>query len=183
MDSPEPALARWLAQGVSSRTHPVLGWALRTHFHPLGIEAEALEAEPFSALESGFGEWWLRQPRWEAGLVDRSRPAARDFDLLLDGTASFAVTVDRRGLMVIGLNPAASSAARLFWEKDEKGWRTARHALRAAQDVEAFIYGAAGLILANDPVAAIYADGDDRAFCETVAARLPARKGGVVGEI
>jgi hypothetical protein len=174
MDSPEPALARWLAQGVSSRTHPVLRWALRAHFHPLGIDAEALEAEPFSALESGLGEWWLHRPRWDAGRVDRGHPAAQDFGPLLDAPACYTVAVDRRGLLLIGLNSEApvDSAARAFGEGDESGWRLARHAVRAAHDAEAFIYGAAGLILAGDPAVAIYAAGDDAAFCRAVGAKL-----------
>jgi hypothetical protein len=174
MDSPEPALARWLAQGVSSRTHPVLRWALRTHFHPLGIDAEALEAEPFSALESGFGGWWLRRPRWDAGLVDRGHPAAQDFGPMLDPAAGFTVAVDRHGLLSIGLNPQTptGSAARVFFQSDESDWRVARHAVRAAHDTEAFIYAAAGLLLAGDLAAAIYVGGNDAAFCRAVGAKL-----------
>ena len=49
MDEPsfsELAIARWLAQGVTSLTHPLLRSALETCFHPLGIEADWLEAQP-----------------------------------------------------------------------------------------------------------------------------------------
>jgi hypothetical protein len=141
------------------------------YFHPLGIRAEALEAEPFSALEAGFGEWWLRNPRWDSAGVDPSCAAARDFDFLLGAPGSFVVTVDRRGGLSPGPDPSAPDdpAAGASWAESECGWRAARHAAKAAGDVDAFIFAAAGMILAGDPVAAIYAGGDDPGYCRAVA--------------
>ena len=81
---PEPAIARWFAHGVTSLTHPVLDYALETFLGPLGVEADWIEAEPFSALESGHGGWWLRNPRWNAARLDRLHPAAADFASLLE---------------------------------------------------------------------------------------------------
>src|SRR5665213_979687 len=104
--SPEAALARWLAQGATSHTHRVLQRVLRDFFAPLGIQAEALEAEPFSALESGQGTWWLRQPRWSPDGFDRGRGAEPDFRFLLDAPERFAVTVDPQGGMFIEVNSA-----------------------------------------------------------------------------
>ena len=174
MHSPEAALARWLAHGVTSRTHPVLACALQTFFHPLGIEAAWLEAEPFSALESGQGEWWLRQPRWNPARFDRRHPAAPDFACLVDHPEFFLVAVDARGIISPTLSPAAGDepVARSFMEAGDEGWRAVRHTLQAAHDAETFLYAAAGLILASDPVAEVYARGDDDAFCAAVRARL-----------
>jgi hypothetical protein len=171
MDSPEEALARWFAHGVSSRTHPVLHWALTRYFHPLGIRAESLESEPFSALESGLGEWWLRRPRWDPGGIALDGPAARDFEVLRRAPGNFLVEVGPRGGLSIGLNPAvpADAAMAASWAESECGWRAARHAVRAAHEVDAFVYGAAGMILARDPLAEIYRGGDDSGFCEGVA--------------
>lgn len=174
MDFPERALARWIAHGVTSRTHPVLDWALRTFFNPLGITADSLECEPFSALESGLGGWWLRQPRWDAVLLDLGHPAARDFRPLLDTPESFVVAVDPRGQLSISLRGLAAGdpVARRFRDEGEQGWRAARHAVRAAHDAEAFLFGAAGLILAGDPAAEQFADGDDAGFCRAAAGRI-----------
>jgi len=171
MDATEEALARWLAHGVTSKTHPVLAWAMGRYFHPLGIRAEALEAEPFSALESGFGEWWLRNPRWDPSGIDPRCPGAQDFEVLRHSPGSFLVTVDRRGGLSVGLAPSAQGnpAASAFWADSECGWRAARHSARAAGEVEAFVFAAAGMILAGGPVTGIYAGGDDLGYCEAIA--------------
>jgi hypothetical protein len=172
--SPEPALARWLAQGVTSQTHRVLHQAFQDCFRPLGIEAESLEAEPFSALESGQGDWWLRQARWNPDGFDRAHPAAPDFRFLLDAPDHFAVTVDPRGRLWVELAPefSADPAAQARLQANEHGWRAARHGLRAGEAAEAFILAAAALLLANDAAAAIYAAGDDAAFGRAVHRRL-----------
>jgi hypothetical protein len=171
---PEAALARWLAQGVTSHTHRVLRRVLGDFFQPLGIEAEALEAEPFSALESGQGEWWLRQPRWSPERFDRAHRAEPDFRFLLDAPSRFAVAVDPRGALGIELHPLFTDdpAANAALRESEQGWRAARHALQAAEGAEAFIFAAAALLLANDSAAAIYAAGDDDGFCAAVRSRL-----------
>lgn len=172
--SPECALARWLAHGITSRTHPVLDCALQTFFHPLGVEARSLEAEPFSALESGQGEWWLNKPQWNPARFDRRNRASPDFAYLLEHPGQFVVAVDDRGIISPALNPSAADdpEARSFLDAGEDGWRAVRHTLQAAQDAETFLYAAAGLILANDPVAEVYALGDDDAFCAAVLGRL-----------
>jgi hypothetical protein len=172
--SPEAALARWLAQGVTSRTHRVLRRVLDDFFRPLGIEAEALEAEPFSALESGCGQWWLRQPCWNPASFDRAHRAEPDFRFLLEAPQRFAITVDYRGHLGIELDPRFTDdpAANTALRESEQGWRAARHALQAAEGAEAFIFASAALLLANDSAAAIYAAGDDDAFCEVVRSRL-----------
>jgi hypothetical protein len=174
--SPEPALARWLAQGVTSQTHRVLQQAFADHFRPLGLEAESLEAEPFSALESGHGDWWLRQPRWNPDRFDRTHAAAPDFQFLLAAPDCFAVTADVRGRLGVELAPAfrEDPAARALFQENDQGWRAARHALRAGEAAEAFILAAAALLLANDAAAATYAAGDDAAFGAAVRRRLAA---------
>ncbi len=156
----EAALARWLAGGATSQSHPVLRFALATFLHPLGIEAAYLEAEPFSALESGLGAWWLREPAWNRFRFDPAHPAAPDFRPLIDRAGGLAVSVDDHGV----LTPAL--------EDRESAWRAARHTLHAAHGAEAFIYAAAGLILADEAAAAAYASGDHRSFCATVLGRL-----------
>jgi hypothetical protein len=172
--SPEGALARWLAHGITSRTHPVLDCALQAFFHPLGIEAEWLEAEPFSALESGYGEWWLRQPRWNPARFDRQNRAGPDFAYLLEHPKRFVVGIDGRGVISPKIHPSAvdDPEARSLMDAAENGWLAARHTLRASHAAESFLYTAAGLILANDPVAEVYALGRDDAFCAVVHARL-----------
>src|ERR1039458_2870660 len=85
MDSiTEHALARWFAAGVTSRTNSVLEFALSSFLRPLGIETAGLEMEPFSGLESGSGEWWLREPRWNPASFDRNHPSASDFGYLIE---------------------------------------------------------------------------------------------------
>jgi hypothetical protein len=173
-NSPEAALARWLAQGVTSHTHRVLRRVIGDFFGPLGIEADALEAEPFSALESGHGQWWLRHPRWKPASFDRAHRAEPDFRFLLEAPQRFAITVDSRGGLGIELNPRFTHdpAANVALRESEQGWRAARHALQAAEAAEAFIFAAAALLLANDSAAAIYAAGDDDGFCAAVRSRL-----------
>jgi hypothetical protein len=173
-NSPEAALARWLAQGVTSHTHRVLRRVLADFFRPLGIEAEALEAEPFSALESGQGEWWLRQPRWRPEAFDRTHRAEADFRFLVDAPQRFEVAVDARGGLDIKINPVFTDdpIAQAALQESEHGWRAARHAIQAAEEAEAFIFAAAALLLANDSAAAIYAAGDDDGFCAAVRSRL-----------
>jgi hypothetical protein len=177
--SPEAAVARWLAQGVTSQTHPVLAFAFRRFLHPLGVEAEWLEVEPFSVLESGQGGWWLRGPRWDPARFDPRHPALPDFAVLLSHPGHFTVDVDDRGLLSLELAPAARNdpAALLFMEDSGRGWQAVRHTARAAADAECFLYAAAGLILACDPAADAYAAGDERAFCEEILGRLREARG------
>ena len=160
--SPEIAIARWLAHGFTSSTHPVLQCALATFFHPLGIEAESLEAEPFSAIESGLGEFWLRRPRWDPVRFDRAQSAWEDFGPLLDRPEPFTVAVDGRGILQFSL------------EAGEQGSGASRHSWRAAAAAETFIFAAAGLLLANDPIAELYIQGNDAAFCKAVDERMSA---------
>jgi len=155
----ESAIARWLALGVTSITHPVLRDACRSCFEPLGIESAWLEAEPFSALESGCGEWWLRDARWNPARLCKSHPAAGDFDFLLADPGRFRVDADSRG--ALSISPA-----------DDQGWAAIRHSLRAGHQTGALIHMAAGLILLGDPAAGLFAAGDDDAFCGLVRARL-----------
>jgi hypothetical protein len=176
LNSPEAALARWFSQGITSQTHRLLQIAFDEFFQPLGIEAAALEAEPFSALESGQGEAWLRDPHWNPGRFERAHPAEPDFRFLLDRPERFAVSVDSRGHLAVGLDAAHADdpAVREILRENESGWRAARHALRAAAELDGFILAAAALLLANDPVAEIYAGGDDAAFAAAVRRRLAA---------
>ena len=157
--SAESALARWLALGATSRTHPVLRHACQSYFEPLGIEADWLEAEPFSALESGSAEWWLREARWNPMRLDRKQPAAADFEFLLAEPERQRVEVEPRG--TLSIRPAS-----------ERSWAAVRRSLRASQDAEAFIFMAAGLVLVDESAARLFDDGEDDAFCESVRACL-----------
>ncbi len=166
----EQAIGRWFAHGVTSRTHPVLRFVLRTFFAPLGIEADALEAEPFSSLESGVGDWWLHQPRWNAARVDRTHPAAADFGYLLEAPASFRVSVAPHGWLIFEPTPGAvrDLTVEAFMRSSEQGWLAARHSVQAAREAEAFLYAAVGALLADESLALLYASGDDEAFCIAV---------------
>ena len=169
-DISEQAIARWFAHGITSRTHPVLHFMLRTFFDPLGIEADALEAEPLSALESGVGDWWLHRPRWNPTRFDRTHAAAADFGYLLEASASFRISVSTHGWLVIEPPPSADNdlAVQAFLASSEQGWLAARHSLEAARGAEAFLYAAVGGILTEESIAALYASGDDEAFCAAV---------------
>ena len=174
MASPEPALARWFAHGGTSLTHPLLRQVQRVCFEPLGIESDWLEAEPFSSLESGLAEWWLRAPHWNPARFDRSHPAASDFARLLDHPEDFAVGTSTQG--ILSLAPAPASAARKtaatdYLETMEDGWRLIRHTVQASQWAETLIYAAAGSVLANDPAADLFARGDDDAFFAAIRER------------
>jgi hypothetical protein len=170
-DSPEPALARWFADGPTSLTHPVLAYALRTFFVPLGIEADWLEAEVFGDLENGGGGWWLRGAKWLPRTFERSRPAAADFAVLLEHPEQFRVAVDahgRLGLSLAGTDPAA----RAWLEQTDAGWPAIRQSLRAAAAAETFIYATAGAILASQPAARLYTAGKADQFCQAMADKL-----------
>lgn len=155
----ESAVARWLSLGVTSGTNPVLRRAYDLFFAPLGIEASWLEAEPFSAIESGFGEWWLRDARWNPARLCPGHPAGGDFAFLLADPGRFRVDVGSQG--ALSISPAS-----------EQAWAAARHSIRAGQDAGAFIHLAAALILLGDPAARLFEAGDDDAFCGSVRARL-----------
>jgi hypothetical protein len=174
----EIALARWFAHGVTSRTHPVLHCALLTFFHPLGIEAESLEAEPFSAIESGLGEFWLRRPLWNPARFDAAHPGRKDFAPVLERPEFYLATVDSCGILRFFPNPAAgeNASARAFLEDGEQTWSAIRHCCRAAAGAETFIFAAAGLLLASDPIAEIYIQGNDAEFCKRVDERMRASR-------
>ena len=116
LDPCEAAVARWLAHGVTSETHPVLRFALDAFFAPVGIEARTIEAEPFGALESGLTHWWLQEPAWNPALVDRGAEAAKDFGYLLEAPQSFRITVASEGSISI-LRLSSDLAAEVDW-----GW-------------------------------------------------------------
>jgi hypothetical protein len=158
----QAALARWLAQGCTSLTHPLLRAALENCFHPVGIEADWLEAEPFGSEESALGTCWLRGARWNPGRVRPGSPAAAD----LAPWAAAGAAVDAAGLL--HLAASAGGAGR----DPDLTWRAVRHSVRAAHRAAAFIHAAAGLLLAGDPLAGRYAAGDDRGFANEVWRRL-----------
>ncbi len=169
-DISEQAIGRWFAHGVTSCTHPVLHFMLRTFFHPFGIEADAIEAEPFSNLETGLGDWWLQGPRWNPRGFDRIHPAATDFGYLLDAPMSFHVSISPHGWLLIepAENAGKDLAVTAFMETTEQGWLAARHSLQAAREAEAFLYGAVGALLSEESLALLYAGGDDDTFCAAV---------------
>ena len=170
----ERAIARWFAGGLTSRTHRVLRFALETYLFPIGIEADWLEAEPFSALESGSGGWWLRGARWNPARLDPACPAKADLALLIEHPSCFSVAVESQGILSLGPSNAAGSvpAAAGYFQGADATWRVIRHTVRASQLAETFIYAAAGLLLASDSAATLYANGDDDSFCAAVEGRL-----------
>jgi hypothetical protein len=166
----QAALARWLAQGCTSLTHPLLRAALETCFHPVGIEADWLEAEPFGAEESAIGTCWLRGARWNPGRLRPGSPAAAD----LAPWAGVAAGVDAAGLLELaGLAPPGAAG-----DDPDLTWRAVRHSVRAAHRAAAFIHAAAGLLLAGDSLAARYAAGDDTGFANEVWRRLESPESG-----
>ena len=150
---------------------------LHTFFHPLGIEVDALEAEPFSNLETGVGDWWLQAPRWNPRGFDRTRSAASDFGFLLDAPASFRVSVSPHGwLLIEPAETAKDLAVAAFMESSEQGWLAARHSLQAAREAEAFLYGAVGALLTDESLSLLYANSEDDAFCAAVHESIAAPK-------
>jgi hypothetical protein len=156
----EAAVARWLAGGATSLTHPVLNRVLADCYHPLGIEALWLEAEPFSALEAGGGEGWLRGALWSSARMDPAHPAARDLAPWISRAAEISATAD--GL--IRLPPAGPG--------DPDPWLAIRHSVFARSRASAFLCAAAGSLLFDAEAAVIYRDGNDAAFVEIIWARL-----------
>jgi hypothetical protein len=169
----ERAIARWLAHGPTSRTHPVLRTALVKYFHPLGIDAEYLETEPFSAIESGFGSCWLGRPQWHPERMEAAHPARPDFEPIIRRPLCYRVAIEASGVALIDLTAEGRDdpVARAEWEFLGYGWNAARHTLQAAQEAERFIHTAAGLLLSGDPLTAVYAEGNDDAFCRGVEHR------------
>jgi hypothetical protein len=170
----EHALARWFAAGVTSRTHPVLEFALDSFLRPLGVETSGLEMEPFSGLESGSGEWWLRDPGWNPLRFERKHPSASDFGYLLEAPDRFEVAVSSRGWLAIAANLSGKSdlAAQAYLAASEGGWLAARHTVDAARKTESFLWAAASLLIIDASLAEVYADGDDPRFCAAVLRRM-----------
>jgi hypothetical protein len=162
----QAALARWLAQGATSLTHPLLRHALEACFHPIGIEADWLEAEPFGAEEWAMGECWLRGARWNPGRIRPGHPAAADLAPWA-GTPR-AARVDAAGLLYFAAGPQPHSPIL----DAESTWRAVRHSVRASHRAAAFIHAGAGLLLAGDPLVERYAAGDDTGFAAEVWRRL-----------
>jgi hypothetical protein len=160
----EEALARWIALGVTSSRHPILNRALADCFHPLGIEADWLEAEPFGGLETGALECWLRNPRWNPARIDPAHPGFPDLQAWV-GRAE-QTRVDAAGALRF---PEGSD--------DPDPWPAVRHSVRAAADATAFIHAAAALVLVEPAAAACFAAGDDAAFVDRVRHRLNATPG------
>ena len=173
---PTEALTRWLRLGCTSQTHPLLRFALERCFQPLGIAAAWLEADVLSALETGRSGWWLRDAHWDPIRFDRTHPAGADFAYVLDHPASFAVGVSALGELALSLRPEAAgdAGAAAYFAASEGGWLAIRHSVRAAQAVETFLFVAAGLILAGDPLAALFVNGKDEDYGAAVAARIAA---------
>lgn len=175
----EQALARWFAHGVTSVTHPVLNFAFAAFLHPLGIETEGLEMEPFSGLESGSGEWWLRDPRWSRECFDRNHPDASDFGYLLEAPEHFEVRVSFRGWLTLTLGASGKEdlSAQAYLAASEGGWLAARHTVEAARKTESFLWAAASLLLIDETLAESYASGGDQEFCAGVLRQLDSPDG------
>jgi hypothetical protein len=172
----EAAVARWIEGGVTSLTHPVLAQLFRDCFAPLGIEADWLEAEPFSSLEAGWPDGWLRLPRWNPARLDPHHPAAIDLQHWALEQAQADQTADRDGSAV---EPAAivtvqpDGLFRLPESTDERAaWAAVRHSVAARERVRVFLAAAAASLLFDAEAAAIYRDGDAAEFVRRIWAQM-----------
>lgn len=151
----EAAVARWIGGGVTSLTHPILALLFRECFAPLGIEADWFEAEPFSGLETGWPDGWLRRPRWNPAQIDSGHPAA---EALQPWAAQpSAVTVRCDGLLQ--LPPSADESA---------AWVAIRSSVIARERARAFLAAAAASLLFDPEAAAIYCAGDAASFARRI---------------
>ena len=155
----EAAVARWIAAGVTSLTHPFLALVYRDCFVPLGIEADWFEAEPFSSLEAGWPDGWLRRPRWNPAQVDPSHAAAGALRPWLDQPS--AVTVRCDGLLQ--LPPSTDERA---------AWAAIHASVIARERARAFLAAAAASLLFDPDAAAIYCAGDAAAFARRIWAQM-----------
>lgn len=155
------AVARWIACGPRSTGHPLLAHALETWFHPVGIRADWLEAEPFGALDSDEANCWLARPRWLPDCVDVASPGAAD--LCAHAGLAPQSCVDAAG--VLHLPPSVADP-----------WPAVRHTVRAGAEAGAFIHAAATLLLIDPEAAALYAEGDDAAYAKFVGRWLAAAR-------
>lgn len=155
------AIARWLRFGSRSTGHPLLAWAFDTHYAPLGIAADWLEAEPFGALDQPAVPCWLRCPRWEPARIDRRHP--RSGPLLALAGRSAEASIDAAG--VLSFAPSVDDA-----------WPCIRATMRAAADAADFIHAAAALILVDEGAASLYASGEDERFTAFVQSHLDAAR-------
>jgi hypothetical protein len=166
----EAAVARWIAGGVTSLTHPVLAQLYRDCFAPLGIEADWLEAEPFSSLEAGWPDGWLRRPRWNPARLDPTHPAAADLQrwavhsppACCNGAQQApVVTVQLDGVLRL---PEST--------EEQTAWAAVRHSVAARERVRAFLAAAAASLLFDPEAAAIYRDGDAAKFVRRIWAQM-----------
>jgi hypothetical protein len=131
----------------------------RDCFAPLGIEADWFEAEPFSSLEAGWPDGWLRCPRWNPAQVDPGSPAAGALRPWLAQPS--AVTVRCDGLLQ--LPPSADEPA---------AWAAIRASVIARERARAFLAAAAASLLFDPEAAAIYCAGDAAAFAGRIWAQM-----------
>ena len=164
---PELAVARWISSGITSLTHPVLVRIQAECFGAIGIEADWFEAEPFSGVEAGMPDGWLRAPRWNPQRVDPRHPGAADLARWANRAGEITVTAD--GILRL---PADGPA-----EADT--WLAVRHSVAARGRAGAFLCAAAGSLLFDPITAAIYLAGNDDAFVQRIWARLGSARGGL----
>jgi len=155
----EAAVALWISQGVTSLTHPLLELASRTCFAPLGIVADWFEAEPFSSLESGLADGWLRRPRWNPATLDPNHPAAADLQAWALQPQSVRVQTDAVFVLPAGTDERAA-------------WAVVRHSIAARERARAFLAAAAASLLFDPESAAIYLAGDAAAFAQGIWAQI-----------
>jgi len=149
------AVEKWRRHGVSSRTNPMIELARATFLTPLGIVCEALEFEPFSALEAGGGALWLR-----GALFDQGKVTDKEMLGLLQTAARWDVRVTGFGRAKFVPAPTSQAA-------ETASAKLTEFVDRAASDAMALLLAAAAELA--DPTRPadfkqLYLDGDLKGF-------------------
>ena len=159
-------VARWIEQGLTSKSNPVLDHALKTYVGPVGIVCEALEFEPFGVLEGGAGGLHFHRPAFVAAAVTQESLRA-----LVRRYPSVAAEIAVSGHAFFRIPAGAGDGASLDTDSSAMAYAVAEALDRARQ----FLLAAAATLVdeeAPEVVKTAYLSGDMDTFCVFVEQQL-----------
>ena len=159
-------VAHWIEQGLTSRTHPVLQYALTTFVDPVGLRCEALEIEPFSVIETGVGGLMFHRPAFDPKAV--TVPAMR---ALLGRYPVLEAKISGGGLVDFLVPTGAGIPASAAEDVETLSYEIAA----GVENARAFILEAAMALVDGetpDRIKQAFLAADTTPFCEQIKSQL-----------
>lgn len=163
------AMHCWLEFGVSSRSHPVIAFALAEFLTPLGVSADAFEIPAEDMIITGMDVARLINPHFSFDNVSWSRSAIQEYRDLRSASSGLVSILDGRGNLEIKIRPgmendlALKAVMPLIQQFPE--------VVRDGFDQAVLFVLTACRVLAEDSNEAIvqcFGAGDHKRFCELV---------------